>query len=103
MAKRRTRRQKASTLVKQLLRLELDGDVRRLVEEIHQRLALPMSEVLGLVPGDNLSARAREVGVSRQTYYQWLREETRPNPAQAQRLAELTGLPEHQIRGRPEQ
>ncbi|HEX3523887.1 MAG TPA: helix-turn-helix transcriptional regulator, partial [Stellaceae bacterium] len=103
MAKRRTRRQKASTLVRQLLQLDLDGEVRNLVEQIHQRLALPMSEVLGKVPGENLSARAREVGVSRQTYYQWLREETRPNPVQAVRLAELTGFPEHQIRGRPEQ
>jgi DNA-binding XRE family transcriptional regulator len=40
------------------------------------------------------------LGITRQAYYDWLNEKTRPNIQQAQKLAKLTGLSINQIRAR---
>lgn len=56
------------------------------------RKRLPMNEILDKIPGNNVSARARACGVSRQTYYSWLNESFKPRNKRARRLAKLTGL-----------
>lgn len=61
---------------------------------------LPMGEILAAVPGETVTARAKLCGISRQTYYSWLREEYRPNPKQAHRLRKLTGHSLIEIMGR---
>jgi DNA-binding XRE family transcriptional regulator len=58
----------------------------------------PMAAILAKVPGDSLAARARAIGVSRQTMYVWAQERFRPSTEQATIIAELTGVPIEQIR-----
>ena len=89
--------------VEALLKLDLYKDVRESAEELQRRLQLPLTEALSKVPGESIAARARRLGITRQTYYQWLNGRARPNNEMARRLSELTGIPESQIRGvRPE-
>jgi DNA-binding XRE family transcriptional regulator len=65
---------------------------------IMRRLEHPMAEILAKVPGDTLAARARAIGVSRQTMYVWAHERFRPSPEQAATISELTGVPVAHIR-----
>ena len=58
----------------------------------------PMADILAKVPGDTLAARARAVGVSRQTMYVWAQERFRPSTEQARIIADLTGVPIDEIR-----
>jgi DNA-binding XRE family transcriptional regulator len=57
-----------------------------------------MADILDKVPGDTLAARARAIGVSRQTMYVWAQERFRPSVDQARIIAELTGVPIEHIR-----
>jgi DNA-binding XRE family transcriptional regulator len=57
----------------------------------------PMADILAKVPGDSLAARARAIGVARQTMYVWAQERFRPSREQAAIIAELTGVPVEQI------
>lgn len=69
-----------------------------------QRLEMiPMSYVLSKVPGATIVERSDAVGVSRQTYYFWLQGRSRPSLPQAERLAELTGIPVEEIMSVEEQ
>lgn len=77
-----------------------EGDDRELARELRNRLALPMGVVIDKIPGDNLRQKAITAGVSRQTLYTWDRNENRPAPKQAARLAKLTGLSVDRIVGR---
>lgn len=54
--------------------------------------ALPMWKILGTIPARNATHRAKLCGVSRQTYYSWLREQTRPSGKRAVQLAAMTGI-----------
>ena len=75
-------------------------DVARLLIEARQRMVTPLTKVLAKVPGKTNPEKIRAIGVSKQTYYLWLRGAARPNPAQAARLEELTGISIEKIRGR---
>ena len=65
----------------------------------HLRL-VPMSRVLEAVPGGSAAGKCRTIGISRQTYYYWLRGVCRPNRKQARRLAELTRFGIEEISGK---
>jgi transcriptional regulator with XRE-family HTH domain len=87
MAKRALIRKNAKRLVKEL---ELDGKTEA---RVLQGLELiPMTEVLEKVPGKTVAQKADSCGVTRQTYYNWLRNEFRPSLSQAQVIAKITGI-----------
>jgi DNA-binding XRE family transcriptional regulator len=65
---------------------------------VAHKLRYPMAAILAKVPGDTLAARARAIGVSRQTMYVWAQEKFRPSTEQATIIAELTGVPIEEIR-----
>jgi DNA-binding XRE family transcriptional regulator len=64
---------------------------------VAHKLRYPMADILAKVPGETLSARARKIGVSRQTLYVWAEEKFRPTPRQAKVIAKLTGVPVEHI------
>jgi DNA-binding XRE family transcriptional regulator len=65
---------------------------------VAHKLRHPMADILAKVPGDTLAARARAIGVSRQTMYVWAQEKFRPSTEQATIIAGLTGVPIDEIR-----
>jgi DNA-binding XRE family transcriptional regulator len=65
---------------------------------VAHKLRYPMADILAKVPGDTLAARARAIGVSRQTMYVWAQEKFRPSTEQAAIIADLTGVPIDDIR-----
>jgi DNA-binding XRE family transcriptional regulator len=65
---------------------------------VMHKLRYPMAAILAKVPGDTLAARARAIGVSRQTMYVWAQEKFRPSTEQATIIADLTGVPIDEIR-----
>jgi DNA-binding XRE family transcriptional regulator len=71
--------------------------LKRELQAIAHKLRYPMADILAKVPGDTLSARARKIGVSRQTMYVWAEEKFRPTLPQARTIAKLTGVPVEQI------
>lgn len=71
----------------------LPAPLMRELEMVTHKLQYPMAEILAQVPGDNLSARAKKLGVSRQTMYVWLSERFRPTLKQAKRISRVTGVP----------
>jgi DNA-binding XRE family transcriptional regulator len=77
----------------------LRRDIRRVICQVRW----PMADILAHVAGKTIAERAKMIGVSRQTYYQWLWEEVRPYGAEAQRLAELSGVPLAIISARAEE
>ena len=82
----------------------LDDRTRRAIEKLYARAELrqqvPMATILAKVPGDTLTQRAKRLKVTRQTYYDWLNEKSRPNPQLAKKLAKITGFSIKEIRGR---
>jgi hypothetical protein len=56
-----------------------------------------MEEILSMIPANNLRARAKLLGVSRQAYYGLLGGRV-PRSSTVTRLAEVTGVPESVIR-----
>ena len=71
--------------------------LKRELQAVAHKLRYPMADILAKVPGDNLTARARKIGVSRQTMYVWAEERFRPTLRQARTIAKLTGVPVEQI------
>jgi DNA-binding XRE family transcriptional regulator len=71
--------------------------LKRELQAVAHKLRYPMADILAKVPGDNVSARARKIGVSRQTLYVWAEERFRPTARQARIIAKLTGVPIEQI------
>jgi DNA-binding XRE family transcriptional regulator len=71
--------------------------LKRELQAVAHKLRYPMADILAKVPGDNLTARARKIGVSRQTLYVWAEERFRPTARQAKIIAKLTGVPIEQI------
>jgi len=103
MAKKKTatqRRNEAKRLLSQVVRISPDEGTKLRAKQIHDRLTLPMTTVLGNVPGLTVAAKCKKIGVSRQAYYYWIRGMSRPNATQARRIARLTGLAADDIRGR---
>jgi hypothetical protein len=94
-------RREALKLVDKIMAMKPDAAVMAAMQQVRGMIKLPMSEVLIKVPGSTVVDKARVVGVSRQAWYAWKRGESRPNPQQADRLAELTGIAAHLIRGLP--
>jgi transcriptional regulator with XRE-family HTH domain len=84
-----------------LAKLAPDASTARAIEKVKRLLnVVPMSVVLDLVlPGEPIAAKAKAIGVSRQTVYYWLDGVSRPNIKQAQKLAKLTGYAVDEIRG----
>jgi len=62
---------------------------RRLRDKLAKR---GMSMILDMMPGTP-TERAKQLGVTRQTYYGWIRGRQRPGPAQAKKIEEITGVP----------
>ena len=58
-----------------------------------------MEEVLLMVPGETVTARAKTVGISRQGYYNLINGMARADASLAKVLAGLTGFDEETIRG----
>jgi DNA-binding XRE family transcriptional regulator len=77
---------------------QLAPGIRRDIAAIAHKIRHPMADILPKVPGDTLAARARAVGVSRQTMYVWAAERFRPSTDQARIIADLTGVPIDEIR-----
>jgi hypothetical protein len=76
-----------------------DSTVRRQAMKLRDRLVRrPMDEILNRVPGDNVAAKARTCGATRQTYYSWL-DGVRPTIRHATKLAQITGFSVAEIRG----
>jgi|SRR5215471_15128133 len=89
-------------LADRLVALAPDLDTRTLAIMLRLRVKLPMTKVLAKVPGDNLRQKAKELGVSRQSLYDWQSGKLRPRWPQAEKLAEVTGYKVHEIAGIPE-
>jgi hypothetical protein len=91
----------ALRLAKRLVKESPDASVSRAAMKVQRLLtAVSMELVLDKVrPGEPVAAKARAVGVSRQTFYYWINGTTRPNKKQARRLANLTGFSVEEIRG----
>jgi transcriptional regulator with XRE-family HTH domain len=91
----------ALRMTQRLGKISPDDSVSRAIEKVQRLLtAVPMQTVLDQVrPGEPVAAKAKAVGVSRQTFYYWLNGTTRPNKKQAKRLASMTGFTIDEIRG----
>jgi DNA-binding XRE family transcriptional regulator len=91
--------------VERLMKIDPSGSVGRSATRMHKRLtgqlaAVPMSQVMEKVPGTSLAAKARTLGVTRQTVYAWINGDWRPDGDMAQKLEGLTGFSADAIRGR---
>ena len=89
----------ALELIEELIAVMPHPRWQRFLREMHQQLQLPMADVLAKVPGESVAEKARFLGVSRNTYYEWQNESFRPSLDQARTLEELTGFPAAQIHG----
>src|SRR6516164_4387841 len=87
-------------LLHRVMQLEANVHIRNAIVSVIDRIRMPMSEILALVPGESAAARSRAIGISRQTYYAWVREENRPLTDQAEHLARITGVPANLISAR---
>jgi transcriptional regulator with XRE-family HTH domain len=96
-----TTTREALRLVKTLGKISPDDSVSRAIEKVQRLLtAVPMAAVLDQIrPGEPVAAKAKALGVSRQTYYYWLQGVTRPNKKMAKKLASLTDFSAEEIRG----
>jgi transcriptional regulator with XRE-family HTH domain len=92
---------RALKLVERLKKVSNNKGLTLFAERMKRRLnALPMGPVIAKVPGGSIAAKARSIGVTRQTIYYWLNDVTRPNEQQAKTLEKLTGFSAAEIRGR---
>ena len=94
-------RTRAARLAQALVDADIDASERALAEQLLARIRLPMSKVLDKVPGAYPAAKAREIGVTRATYYSWYGGLSRPKRDQAKKLEQLTGFPANLIHGDP--
>jgi transcriptional regulator with XRE-family HTH domain len=104
MKKPKSKRSKlirARALLSQIMELDTaDQGLRRRAMSILDRLEMPMEEVLSKIPGDTVSAKCVRIGVSRQTYYAWLRGVSRPNTKLSKKIATVTGLKWEDVQGK---
>ena len=89
----------ALKLVDRLLKMKPSRGLALHASRMRQRLnAVPMRKVIAKMEGGSVSAKARTLGVTRQTIYYWLNEVTRPNEEQAKKISKLTGFSVAEIR-----
>lgn len=83
----------------QFLRLaaECPDSIKREAGTVVHKMLHPMHKILAKVPGASLTERAKELHVSRQTYYVWMHEKFRPTKVQAKRISKITGVPVEHI------
>ena len=93
--------ERALKIVERLMKVAPSSSLGRFAIRMRSRLnATPMSDILAKMPEQTISAKARALGVSRQTIHYWLNGDTRPDDVQARKLAKLTGYDVAEIRGR---
>jgi DNA-binding XRE family transcriptional regulator len=92
MATKRANIRRAKRVVKEL---ELDKKTEEIV--LRSLDLMPMIEVLAKVPGETITEKAENCGVTRQMWYLWLRGENRPSLTQATAISEMTGIPVERI------
>lgn len=68
-------------------------NIMEIVKKLKRMQRIPMSYILSKVPGNTIVERAENVGVTRQAYYHWIHGRSLPSLEQAERIAELTGIP----------
>ena len=94
----------ATRLVAQLAALQLDNYTLDKVRQLDDALELmPMEQVLKTIKtakGATVEDKCRMIGVTRSTFYTWLRGDYRPNKIQAARLEKLTGIRAEKFQGR---
>ena len=71
---------------------KLDSDLFDTRQELAKALSIPMAIVMKAVPGTTETEKAKNAGVTRQTWYCWKRGDFGPDAVQAARLARLTGM-----------
>lgn len=86
-------------LAQQLVAASPDANIRALALRLQSRLTIPMAKILERVPGKSVAERARSINVTRQTWYNWVRGDGRPNIVKARELQRVTGYTVLQIRG----
>lgn len=86
-------------LVEQLIAASPDPKITAMAMRLQSKLLLPMSKVLELVPGRSVAEKAKLLNITRQTWYNWLRGDGRPNLIKARQLERITGYSVSQIRG----
>lgn len=93
--------EQAIRVLDRLVKVSPNSKLAERASKMRDRLkATPMTDILDQVlPGQPVAAKAKAVGVSRQTFYYWLNGETRPNRKQAKRIHTLTGVDTDEIRG----
>jgi transcriptional regulator with XRE-family HTH domain len=98
---KKTKLQKARVLVSKLMELDsTDEGLKLRAMQILDRMEMPMSEILSKVPGDSVSAKCVKIGVSRQTWYAWLRGVSRPNTKLSKKIATVTGIKWEDVQGK---
>jgi len=91
---------KARYLADRLVMKAAGTDLSRMAKQL-RRLLEPgptMDEILATVAANDVKARAKLIGISRQAYYNLQAGKAKPTLATAQRLSELTGVPVEVIR-----
>jgi DNA-binding transcriptional regulator YiaG len=101
MAMRTEDTERALKIVERLMKVAPNSSLGRFAVRMRSRLnATPMAAILEKVPGESISAKARTLGVSRQTIHYWINGDTRPDDVQARKIEKLTGFSVAVIRGR---
>jgi len=105
-----TKEREAMRLAKHILNLEVHavkrfGQVLDRIEkrESARRYLKSMRSILDTIRWpegvSTVGQKADYIGITRQTWYDWMKGKFRPNIQQAKKLSELTGLTVKQIRG----
>lgn len=97
--------ERALKIVERLIKATPSGSINRSAMVLQKRLnrqlnAVPMSEIIGKMPGKSLADKARTLGVTRQTIHAWVNGAWRPDMEMAKKLEKLTGFSVVAIRGR---
>ena len=90
----------ARQLVRRLAKISPDAAVAANAKKMLYRLAVPMEKVIDAIPAETVVGKARHIGVTRQTIYDWLKGTSRPKKAMAHKLHRITGYDADEIRGR---
>lgn len=93
-------KERTMKLIERLIEVAPDPVMRTRAEKMLKRMTLPMAEVLAHIPGDTVIARAKHLGVTRQSYYGWLNGTSRPHAKMAKKISAITGYDANEIRGR---
>lgn len=86
-------------LVEQLIATSPDPSITAMALRLQSKLMLPMAKVLAQVPGNSVTEKAKLLEITRQTWYNWIKGDGRPNISKARQLERITGYTVSQIRG----